>query len=107
MTRRGPVRSRPPRAPVSLAAFRFARRRVAAHPPLGAPELTRAPSSAWYADFFTELPNAFWRAAVPPHLTAAEVDFVAGMAGLRPGARVLDVPCGSGRHALDLARRGY
>ncbi|MBN6058444.1 class I SAM-dependent methyltransferase [Nonomuraea sp. RK-328] len=62
--------------------------------------------SAWYADFFTELPNAFWRAAVPEQVTVAEADFVARLAGLRPGSRVLDVACGSGRHALELARRG-
>jgi SAM-dependent methyltransferase len=43
---------------------------------------------------------------VPDASTAAEVAFVTGVAGLRPGARVLDVPCGSGRHALELARRG-
>jgi SAM-dependent methyltransferase len=61
----------------------------------------------WYTDFFTELPNAFWRAAVPPEHTAAEVDFLIRAAGLRPGSRVLDLPCGSGRHALELARRGY
>jgi SAM-dependent methyltransferase len=62
--------------------------------------------SAWYADFFTELPNAFWRAAVPPSMTAAEVDFIIRMGGVAPGARVLDMPCGSGRHTLELARRG-
>ncbi|MBB5081181.1 SAM-dependent methyltransferase [Nonomuraea endophytica] len=62
--------------------------------------------SAWYADFFTELPNAFWRAAVPEELTGDEVGFVVRAAGLRPGSRVLDVACGSGRHALELARRG-
>lgn len=65
------------------------------------------PVSAWYEDFFTELPNAFWRAAMPPQRTAAEVDFIVGLAGIHPGARVLDVPCGSGRHSLELARRGY
>jgi SAM-dependent methyltransferase len=68
--------------------------------------VTHDPLSAWYADFFTELPNAFWRAAVPPEATEAEVDFLVRATGLRPGSRVLDVPCGSGRHALGLARRG-
>ncbi|GAA5086419.1 SAM-dependent methyltransferase [Thermocatellispora tengchongensis] len=64
-------------------------------------------SASWYADFFTHLPNAFWRAAVPPERTEAEAGFVAEVCGLRPGARVLDVACGSGRHALELAARGY
>jgi SAM-dependent methyltransferase len=61
----------------------------------------------WYTDFFTELPNAFWRAAVPAEATTAEVDFLERVVGLRPGARILDVPCGSGRHSLELARRGH
>jgi 2-polyprenyl-3-methyl-5-hydroxy-6-metoxy-1,4-benzoquinol methylase len=61
----------------------------------------------WYSDFFTELPNAFWRAAVPAEATRAEVDFAERAGRLRPGSRVLDVPCGSGRHALELARRGH
>jgi SAM-dependent methyltransferase len=64
------------------------------------------PLSTWYVDFFTELPNAWWRAAIPPEVTSDEVDFLVRFAGLRPGSRVLDVPCGSGRHTLELARRG-
>jgi SAM-dependent methyltransferase len=63
--------------------------------------------SAWYADFFTELPNAFWRAAIPPEATEAEVDLIVDVADLPAGARVLDVPAGSGRHSLALARRGH
>jgi len=63
--------------------------------------------SAWCADFFTELPNEFWRQAVPPEATAAEIAFVEDRLGLRPGSRVLDVPCGSGRHSLALAARGH
>lgn len=63
--------------------------------------------SDWYARFFTELPNEFWRRAVPPQATTAEIDFVESRLGLPPGSRVLDVPCGSGRHALALADRGH
>ncbi len=38
--------------------------------------------------------------------TEQEVAFVVDQLGLRPGARVLDVGCGPGRHALALAARG-
>lgn len=64
-------------------------------------------SSAWYADFFTELPNEFWRRAVPPDMTAADVEFIEAALGLPPAARILDVPCGSGRHSIALAGRGH
>jgi cyclopropane fatty-acyl-phospholipid synthase-like methyltransferase len=39
--------------------------------------------------------------------TVAEVDFLIEALDLRPGAKVLDVACGTGRHAIELARRGY
>jgi SAM-dependent methyltransferase len=38
---------------------------------------------------------------------AGEVDRVLALSGLEPGARVLDMPCGVGRHSLELARRGF
>jgi hypothetical protein len=56
----------------------------------------------WYTDFFTDLANNFWRGAVHPSQTSAEIDFVVGLA---PGLRVLDAPCRSGRHSIELARR--
>ena len=39
--------------------------------------------------------------------TRGEVDFIARELGLPAGARILDVGCGTGRHAVELARRGY
>src|SRR4051812_7248522 len=38
--------------------------------------------------------------------TEQEVDFLVDALGLQPGHRVLDVGCGPGRHANELARRG-
>ena len=38
--------------------------------------------------------------------TVQEVDFLVEVLGLEPGMRVLDVGCGPGRHANELARRG-
>jgi SAM-dependent methyltransferase len=61
----------------------------------------------WYESFFSPLALQFWRAVVPPESTGEEVDFVERALGLgRPG-RLLDLPCGEGRHALELARRGH
>ena len=38
---------------------------------------------------------------------AREVDFVEGRLGIERGGAVLDLGCGTGRHAIELARRGY
>lgn len=38
--------------------------------------------------------------------TRQEIDFLVTALGLQPGMRVLDVGCGPGRHAHELARRG-
>ncbi len=39
--------------------------------------------------------------------TQAEVDGVIALLELAPGARVLDMSCGFGRHSVELARRGF
>lgn len=39
--------------------------------------------------------------------TLAEVDFLEKTLALKKSAKVLDCPCGHGRHSIELARRGY
>ena len=42
-----------------------------------------------------------------PEVTRAESDFIERALGVSPGARLLDIPCGHGRHSLELSRRGF
>ncbi|WP_205695503.1 bifunctional 2-polyprenyl-6-hydroxyphenol methylase/3-demethylubiquinol 3-O-methyltransferase UbiG [Conexibacter sp. SYSU D00693] len=62
---------------------------------------------AWYETFFTHLPNEFWRRAAPGAGAAEDVTFFLERFGITAPARVVDVPCGSGRHCLALAARGH
>jgi 2-polyprenyl-3-methyl-5-hydroxy-6-metoxy-1,4-benzoquinol methylase len=64
-------------------------------------------SSPWYESFFGCLALDFWRAAVPPELTVQEVQFLEQALEVQTPARLLDLPCGLGRHALGLAARGH
>jgi SAM-dependent methyltransferase len=61
----------------------------------------------WFETFFQGPALDFWNRAIPPALTMADVDFLEKTFDVRPGARLLDVPCGNGRHSIELARRGY
>jgi ubiquinone/menaquinone biosynthesis C-methylase UbiE len=63
-------------------------------------------SDDWWKDFFGGLMVDFWRAAMTPQTTRAEADFLWRSLRLAPRMRVLDVPCGDGRLALELAARG-
>lgn len=63
------------------------------------------PIPDWYTDFFNGPVLDVLRNMTPPAVTLAECDFLYKELGLAPGACVLDVPCGAGRHAAELARR--
>ena len=63
------------------------------------------PEGAWFNPIAEFLGTAYLRNAFT-YGTRQEVDFVVAALGLGSGDRVLDVGCGPGRHALELARRG-
>ena len=64
---------------------------------------------AWYEEFFGEDYLRFHLCGGERHDARApgECDFVVSALELQPGARVLDLCCGQGRHAVELAKRGF
>lgn len=64
-------------------------------------------SREWFRGFFDATYLATDGPATHARRARSEVDFVTRALALRPGARVLDVPCGFGRHSGELTRRGY
>src|SRR5688572_8334655 len=64
-------------------------------------------STQWYESFFHGIANELWDRCAPPELTKLEVDFLVDVLQLKPGAALLDIPCGNGRHCRELANRGY
>jgi len=61
--------------------------------------------SHWFEPIAEHLGSAYLRYSFTKG-TTQEVDFVVEALGLNEGGRVLDVGCGPGRHAHELARRG-
>ena len=62
--------------------------------------------SAWYVDFFRADYLNVYGHMFTEERAEKESAFVASALGLKPGASVLDLCCGQGRHSVQLAKRG-
>jgi SAM-dependent methyltransferase len=60
----------------------------------------------WFRDLYNRQIYFDLYAKGDTRLAIQEVDGIVDLLGLEPGRRVLDVCCGYGRHAIELARRG-
>ena len=63
--------------------------------------------SEWFGSFFAGLWLDVQRNFFGAQETDARAAAIERLLALRPGARVLDVPCGNGRMTIPLARRGH
>ncbi|HET6232270.1 MAG TPA: methyltransferase domain-containing protein [Longimicrobiaceae bacterium] len=65
-----------------------------------------APSD-WWADYFDEKFVDLYRHFLTNERTEREVAGIREMLSLAPGAEVLDLACGWGRHSIELAEAGF
>ena len=60
----------------------------------------------WYRTLFDEQYLRLWAPNLPPERAQWELEGLLKLLDLPPGASVLDLCCGHGRHAVPLAQRG-
>jgi len=68
--------------------------------------MTNVPKD-WWQSFFSDVTVDMWLQAVPEEHTLKEAGFIQKMLQVAPPAKLLDAPCGGGRHSLPLAAAGY
>jgi SAM-dependent methyltransferase len=61
----------------------------------------------WFEAFFGEDYLEIYEQLLPSAHTLADVDGIVTLLRLEPGARILDLACGHGRHSIELSKRGY
>ncbi len=69
--------------------------------------MTTEISDNWYENFFQGINCEIWENALPAEWTRQETDFLVRELNLQPGQHILDIPCGFGRHAIELSQRGF
>lgn len=63
--------------------------------------------SNWFTEFFDGLAVELWLSAISPEHSRDEAARLKARLNLPAGAEILDVPCGAGRLAGELAAQGY
>lgn len=93
-----PLKAAPPPPPAAQAQ--------AAQKPATLPEPSRRRQRPWWEDLFDD---DFIRTMdrAEPKVIHREADFIEQCLGLEKGASILDLACGTGRHAVELSSRGY
>jgi cyclopropane fatty-acyl-phospholipid synthase-like methyltransferase len=61
----------------------------------------------WYERFFEGVSLELWEQAIPEEKTRDECAMIKSVLRPKPSGRLLDVPCGPGRHLATLAAKGY
>jgi len=65
------------------------------------------PTPEWPVAFFDDDYLRIYRPQFQPERTEAETRFIEASLGVPPGAEVLDLACGFGRHTIGMAQRGF
>ncbi len=97
-----PPKKAPPKPPLVI---------VPPHAGVLVPQPVEAPGSRrkgrlWWEDFFNDDYLRTMEKLTDAQI-AREVDFIEESLGIERGGAVLDLACGTGRHAVELAARGY